>query len=143
MAESISRSVWVVDDEPLIRAAVVAVLGEVGYQARGLSDASELYEALVEGGQPDLILLDHMLPDEDGAQVVRSLRERTEYRDIPILFVTAVTDTDADRLTDLAPVVRKPFDFRDLIDAVGARLAESGEGTTREEATARADDLVG
>jgi two-component system alkaline phosphatase synthesis response regulator PhoP len=122
-----TRSVWVVDDEPLIRAAVVAVLAEVGYQARGLSDASELYEALVEGGHPDLILLDHMLPDEDGAQVVRSLRERSEYRDIPILFVTAVTDTDADRLKDLAPVVRKPFDFRDLIDAVGDRIAEASE----------------
>lgn len=113
-----SGSVWIVDDEPLIRAAMVAVLEEVGRTAEGFGDAEALYTRLVDGEQPSLLILDQMLPDEDGAQVVRSLRERPQYREIPILFCTAVSDEEAERLADLAPVIRKPFDFRELVDFV-------------------------
>lgn len=116
--------IWVVDDEPLIRHAIVSVLEEVGYQVEDFADAEQLYRRLVERGDqlPDLLILDHMLPDEDGAQIVHSLRERPQYRDLPVLFVTAVDNESAQRLADLAPVVRKPFDFRDLVDAVKAAM---------------------
>ena len=117
------QSIWVVDDEPLIRAAVVAVLGELGYDARGFGTAEELYTTLVESHTPpDLLVLDQMLPDEDGSTIVRSLRERPQYRDIPVLFLTAITDEEADRLSDLAPVVRKPFDFREFVGVVQDQL---------------------
>jgi two-component system alkaline phosphatase synthesis response regulator PhoP len=120
-----ANSVWIVDDEPLIRAAMLAVLGEVGYEARGFDAAGSLYEALVGGDKPDLLILDHMLPDESGSTIVRSLRERVEYHDIPVLFVTAVSDDDAERLSDLAPVLTKPFDFRDFLRAVREQLGET------------------
>ena len=119
-----SQSVWVVDDEPLIRTAVLAVLSEQGYEARGFGNAEELYVALVDGGaSPDLLVLDQRLPDEFGSTIVHSLRERPQYRDIPVLFVTAIDDEEADRLSALAPVVRKPFDFADFIAAVESQLA--------------------
>ena len=119
-----AQSVWVVDDEPLIRTAVLAVLGELGYEARGFGNAEELYVALVEGGtSPDLLILDQRLPDEFGSTILHSLRERPQYRDIPVLFVTAIDDEEADRLSALAPVVRKPFDFADLVTAVETQLA--------------------
>ena len=109
-------SIWLVDDEPLIRHAVISVLEELGHEAQGFGDAETLYRRLVDGGQlPDLLILDHMLPDENGAQIAHALRERAEYRDVPILFLTAVDDESAERLADLAPVLRKPFDFRDLV----------------------------
>lgn len=119
--------IWVVDDEPLIRHAIVSVLEDVGHQSEGFGDAEELYKNLVSRSDslPELLILDHMLPDESGAQIVHSLRERVEYRDIPMLFVTAVDDQSAERLADLAPVLRKPFDFRDLISAVDDRLASA------------------
>jgi DNA-binding response OmpR family regulator len=118
--------VWVVDDEPLIRTAVLAVLAEMGHDARGFGNAEELYTALVEEGSiPDLLVLDQRLPDEFGSTIVHSLRERLQYRDIPVLFVTAIDDEEADRLTDLAPVLRKPFDFNDFADAVRERLETS------------------
>ena len=118
-----AQRVWVVDDEPLIRAAVLAVLGELGYEARGFGNAGELYTALVqEGLTPDLLVLDQRLPDEYGSTILHSLRERPQYRDIPVLFLTAITDEEAQRLADLAPVVRKPFDFEDFVDAVRAQL---------------------
>ena len=114
-----AHRVWVVDDEPLIRTAMLAVLAEMGHDARGFGDAEELYTALVEEGViPDLLVLDQRLPDEFGSTILHSLRERPQYRDIPVLFVTAIDDEEAGRLRDLAPVVRKPFDFVDFADAV-------------------------
>lgn len=120
----VAQKVWVVDDEPLIRTAVLAVLSELGYAARGFGNAEELYVALVEEGEtPDLLVLDQRLPDEFGSTILHSLRERPQYRDIPVLFLTAIDDEEADRLSALAPVVRKPFDFADLIAAVETQLA--------------------
>ena len=115
--------IWVVDDEPLIRTAMLAVLGELDHEVRGFGDAEEFYTALVEEGLvPDLLILDQRLPDEYGSTILHSLRERPQYRDIPVLFVTAIDDEEAGRLEALAPVVRKPFDFIDFADAVRAQL---------------------
>jgi CheY-like chemotaxis protein len=120
----VAHTVWVVDDEPLIRTAVLAVLGELGYETRGFGNAEDLYVALVEGGtSPDLLVLDQRLPDEFGSTILHSLRERPQYRDIPVLFVTAIDDEEADRLSALAPVIRKPFDFADFVAAVEGQLA--------------------
>ncbi len=119
-----AHTVWVVDDEPLIRTAVLAVLAELGYEARGFGNAEDLYLALVEeGATPDLLVLDQRLPDEFGSTILHSLRERPQYRDIPVLFLTAIDDEEADRLSVLAPVVRKPFDFSDFVQAVEQQLA--------------------
>jgi CheY-like chemotaxis protein len=123
--QSSTREIWVVDDEPLIRAAMVAVLNEVGYETRAFDGPEGLYVALVDGGRPNLLILDHMMPVESGSTIVRSLRERPEYQDIPVLFVTAVGDDGAERLSDLAPVLTKPFDFRDFLAAVREQLGET------------------
>jgi DNA-binding response OmpR family regulator len=121
-----AQRVWVVDDEPFIRTAMMAVLAEVGFETRGFGDAEELYTALVEEGAiPDLLVLDQRLPDEFGSQIVHSLRERPQYRDIPVVFVTAIDDEEATRLEALAPVIRKPFDFTDFVDAVQRGLASA------------------
>ena len=121
-----SQRVWVVDDEPLIRTAMLAVLSEVGYEARGFGDAEQLYTALVEEGTtPDLLVLDQRLPDEFGSTILHSLRERPQYRDIPVIFVTAIDDEEASRLEVLAPVVRKPFDMTDFISAAQTQLQQA------------------
>jgi two-component system alkaline phosphatase synthesis response regulator PhoP len=125
----VAHAIWIVDDEPLFRAAVVAVLETAGYQPRGFGRAEQLYSALVDGELPDLLILDHLLPDESGSLIIHALRERAEFRDIPILFLTGVGLEEAERLTDLAPVIRKPFDFRDFIAVVEDRLLET-EGAT-------------
>lgn len=124
-----AQRIWVVDDEQHIRTAMLAVLDEIGYESRGFADAEELYVTLVEEGlTPDLLVLDQRLPDEYGSTIVHSLRERPQYRDIPILFVTAIDDEEAHRLTDIAPVVRKPFDFTDFVEAVRSQLASRNDG---------------
>jgi DNA-binding response OmpR family regulator len=123
----VTHTIWVVDDEPLIRTAVLAVLGELGYEVQGFGNAEELYVALVEGTTtPDLLVLDQRLPDEYGSTIAHSLRERPQYRDIPLLFVTAIDDEEAGRLEAIAPVVRKPFDFADFVAAVDRQLDSGG-----------------
>ena len=118
-----AQRVWVVDDEHFIRTAMMAVLAEVGHEPRGFANAEELYTALVEEGTiPDLLVLDQRLPDEFGSTIAHSLRERPQYRDIPLLFVTAIDDEEAGRLEAMAPVVRKPFDFSDFVAAVQQQL---------------------
>jgi DNA-binding response OmpR family regulator len=107
---------------------MIAVLEDIGYQARGFEDAEGLYRCLVEeGATPDLLILDQRLPDEFGSTIVHSLRERPQYRDIPIMFVTAIDDEEAGRLADVAPVIRKPFDFVDFVDAVRGQLDAARE----------------
>lgn len=135
------KSVWVVDDEPLIKAAVMAVLEEVGYTSRGFESAEELYVALVDGARPDLLVLDHMLPDESGAQIVKSLRDHEDYHDIPAILITALSHEEADRLADVAPVLRKPFDFRDLVAMVDGQLGVAGDaGDARDAAGEEANE---
>ena len=127
-----ARPVFVVDDEPYIRSAVLAILSEAGYPVEAFASAEDLYLRIVESTEnPALIIVDEMLPDESGDQIVRSLRERPQYRDIPFIFLTAVSTESAERLTDLAPVIRKPFDFGELMDRVEAVI-----GPARVQATA-------
>jgi CheY-like chemotaxis protein len=119
-----ANRVWIVDDEPFIRTAMIAVLSDIGHETRGFANAEDLYTALVEEGAiPDLLVLDQRLPDEFGSTIAHSLRERPQYRDIPLLFVTAIDDEEANRLEAIAPVVRKPFDFTDFVEAVDRQLA--------------------
>lgn len=127
MLTRMAQAVWVVDDDQLTRTAVLAVLNELGYETRGFANAEDLYITLVEGApHPQLLVLDQRLPDEGGSTIVHSLRERPQYRDIPVLFLTAIDDAEADRLEVLAPVVRKPFDVDRLVEAVKATAAPEG-----------------
>ena len=128
--------IWVVDDEPFIRTAMVAVLADLGHDVRGFENAEGLYHALVEEGiTPDLLVLDQRLPDEFGSTIVHSLRERPQYRDINVIFVTAIDDEEASRLEVIAPVVRKPFDFADFVTAVQERLPADEEDAAGDPAT--------
>ncbi len=131
------EAVWVVDDDRLTRSAVLAILSELGYESRGFGSAEELYVTLVEGSEiPDLLVLDQRLPDEHGSTVLHSLRERLRYRDIPVIFLTAIDDEEADRLSVMAPVVQKPFDIDQLASAVqhNVRRRDADAGAAGSEA---------
>lgn len=125
--------IYVVDDEALIRAAVIAILEEAGYHAESFADAEELYVRMVDGPEnPSMVIVDEMLPDESGDTIVRSLRERPQYRDIPYMFLTAVDTDAADRLSSIAPVIRKPFDFGDLVSKVEEQIGKPDAPSTDE-----------
>jgi two-component system OmpR family response regulator len=123
--------VLVVDDEPNIRELVQVALK---FHGCSVTTAASGQDALrrAETGQPDLIVLDVMLPDMDGFEVCRRLR--AAGNEIPVIFLTA-RDTSSDTVTGLAiggdDYVTKPFSVEALVARVRAvlrRAARAGDG---------------
>jgi DNA-binding response OmpR family regulator len=112
------RRVLVVDDEPTIAGSIVARLRAEGYTVDVAHDGPSAMERF-EAGEPDLVVLDVMLPGFDGLEVCRRIHAR---RPIPVLMLTA-RDTETDLLVGLAvgadDYLTKPFSIRELAARVG------------------------
>jgi two-component system, OmpR family, response regulator len=137
--------VLVVDDEPNIRELVEVALKFHGCAVSGCATGKEaLHQAAAY--QPDLMILDVMLPDIDGFEVCRMLR--TEGNDLPVIFLTA-RDTTTDTIRGLTlggdDYVTKPFSVEALVARVRAVLRRTtktaSDGQDAEESTLRAGDL--
>ena len=116
--------VLVIDDSESIHKLVVARLRSEGLEVIGELDGERGIERSV-ADQPDLILLDIGLPNVDGFEVCRRLKEHPSTRNIPIIFLTGTTDTESKvRGLDLGAVdyVTKPFDQVELRARVRAAL---------------------
>lgn len=116
--------IYVVEDDKSIQEIETFALTNVGYQVQGFALAADFYRSL-ENVLPDLVLLDVMLPDEDGLTIVKKLRERSDTRQIPVIMVTAKT-TELDKVKGLDngadDYITKPFGVMELISRVKAIL---------------------
>ena len=116
----------VVDDEPTVRELLCATLRFAGFT---VTSAGTGGDAVAEAGRepPDLVLLDVMLPDMDGFEVVRRLRDGGAR--VPVLFLTA-RDGSADKVRGLTlggdDYVTKPFDLEELVARIRAVLRRTG-----------------
>ena len=130
-------TVLVVDDEDIVREVVCTYLEREGYTTLQAS-AGRAAVALIESEQPDLIVLDIMLPEIDGYSILAELRGRA---DIPVILLTARTE-ETDRLLGLElgadDYVVKPFSPRELAARVRAVLRRAG----RSEPPTPAESLV-
>jgi diguanylate cyclase (GGDEF)-like protein len=116
--------VLVIDDSAPIHKLIEARLTPEGLKVTGEFDGERGVERAI-ADRPDLILLDIDLPDLDGFEVCRQLKEHTDTKDIPIIFLTGTTSTDSKvRGLDLGAVdyVTKPFDQVELKARVRAAL---------------------
>jgi len=129
MAETAARRgarsrVLVVDDEREIVAYLRETLEGLGYEVSSARDGREALER-VAAQQPDLILLDCVMPVMDGVAVCQALRLREATRLLPILMLTALTDVDS-RVrafeSGVDDVVAKPFDHRELVTRIHSAL---------------------
>ena len=125
--------IYIVEDDRNIQEIELFALKNSGYQAVGFETAREFYMAL-DTKLPELILLDIMLPDEDGMEILRRLRAREDTRRIPVILVTAKS-TEIDKVKGLDggadDYIAKPFGVMELIARVKAllrRAPASGEG---------------
>lgn len=119
-----NRQVLVVDDERAIREMVCLALNSEGYQCLEASDAHKA-EALMREQQPDMILLDWMMPGISGVDFARSLRRNEETQHIPIIMLTAkVEEEDMVRGLDSGAddYLTKPFSTRELLARIKALL---------------------
>ena len=116
--------IYAVEDDKNILEIELFALKNSGYQVEGFENAGDFYKKLDER-MPDLVLLDIMLPDEDGLEIVKKLRQRPETRKLPIIMVTAKT-TEIDKVKGLDvgadDYLTKPFGVMELIARVKAIL---------------------
>ena len=116
--------IFCVEDDSNIRELVVYTLETTGFQARGFEEGKSFLEALALE-TPDLILMDIMLPGEDGISLLKRLKNSSKTRDIPVIMVTAKgAEYDKVKGLDLGAddYVTKPFGMMELVSRVRALL---------------------
>ena len=112
----------VVDDDELLREVARASLELVaGWQVSTAASGREAQE-LARAEQPDVIVLDVMMPGQDGPTTLARLREDEQTHDIPVIFLTAKNNTEGWQGSGLAGVIAKPFDAMRLAAQVGGLL---------------------
>lgn len=133
--------IYIVEDDESIREIESIALKNSNYIVSAFENAKEFYNKLDEL-VPDLILLDVMLPDESGYDIVRKLRKRPATQDIPIIMVTAKT-TEMDMIKGFDggadDYIKKPFSIMELITRVKALLRRTAK---EEPKLLKLDDLV-
>ncbi len=116
--------IWCVEDDASIRDIEVYTLTSMGYEAKGFSDGSELRAALREE-KPELIILDVMLPGEDGVEILKFLKSDPAMCDIPVIMATAKgMEYDKIQSLDLGAddYLVKPFGMMEMVSRVKAVL---------------------
>ena len=121
--------IFCVEDEANIRELVVYTLETTGFEARGFEEGTSFFEALAEE-LPELILLDIMLPGEDGMEILKKLKTSGRTKDIPVIMVTA-KGTEYDKVMGLDAgaddYVTKPFGMMELVSRIRAVLRRTSK----------------
>lgn len=120
--------IWCVDDDATIRDIEVYTLNSTGFQAEGFADGKSMLAAL-EKEKPELIVLDIMLPEEDGVEILKKLRENPETKKIPVIMATAKgTEMDKIHSLDLGAddYLVKPFGVMEMVSRIKAVLRRCG-----------------
>lgn len=119
--------IWCVEDDPGIRELEVYALNSTGLEAMGFPDGSSFWAALQQK-QPELILLDVMLPGEDGVTLLKRLKADERFRRIPVIMATA-RGTEYDKVQSLDmgadDYITKPFGMMEMVSRVKAVLRRS------------------
>ena len=119
------ETILIVDDTPANLGVLVETLGEAGYQLRVAEDGEEALEQVAQT-LPDIILLDVMMPGLDGFETCRRLKSRPATREIPVLFMTALTETiDKVKAFSVGAVdyLTKPIEHEEALARIRTHLA--------------------
>lgn len=129
MSEARGRQmIYLVEDDESIRELVVYTLNSQGMEAEGFEVPSVFWKA-VDKRVPDLVLLDIMLPEEDGLEILKKLRKRSDTRQLPIAMLTAKGseyDTVKGLDSGADDYIPKPFRMMELVSRVKALLRRAG-----------------
>ena len=131
--------IYLVEDDSNIRDFVLYALNSQGFEARGFECPSQFYAAL-EHKKPELVLLDLMLPEEDGLSVLKRIRQRSATRSIPVIILSA-KDTEFDKVMGLDAgaddYLPKPFGMLELFSRIRAVLRRTAQAPSQEVYEAR------
>lgn len=127
--------IYLVEDEKNIRELVVYTLNNTGLEIKGFERASEFWKELSEQ-VPDLLLLDIMLPDEDGLSILKKIRADKSLKRLPVILLTA-KGSEYDKVIGLDAgaddYIPKPFGMMELIARVKAMLRRTAQDEKEEE----------
>ena len=119
--------IYYVEDETNIRELVLYTLAQTGFEAKGFENAEQLWQKMNEA-LPELILLDVMLPGEDGVSILKRLRSAEATKGIPVILLTA-RGAEYDKVRGLDggadDYITKPFGMMELISRIKAVLRRS------------------
>lgn len=119
--------IYCVEDEAGIRNMMVYTLEAAGLEAKGIEDGAALWAAL-EAKTPSLIILDIMLPDEDGISILKKLRARSQTQKVPVIMATA-KGSEYDKVIGLDSgaddYLVKPFGMMEMVSRVRAVMRRS------------------
>lgn len=124
-----NQTIYYIEDDTNIRELVIYALKSSGFQAVGFENAKSFYKG-IHSVIPDLILLDVMLPDEDGIEILKKLKRDADYKSIPVIMLTAKS-SEYDKVVGLDlgadDYVTKPFGVMELASRIKAVLRRSQE----------------
>ena len=130
--------IYLVEDDENIRELVTYTLNNSNLETEGFGLPSQFWAALEQGGKPSLIMLDIMLPEEDGLSILKKLRASPATKKLPIMMVTA-KGSEYDKVIGLDngadDYIAKPFGMMELIARVKALLRRTGKEETETEYT--------
>ncbi len=121
-----AKSVLIVEDEPFIIEALSFLLTREGFGVSSYSDGQGCV-AFIEKTKPDLIILDMMLPNKSGMQILEELRNKPDFVNLPVLMLTAKgqkKDRVAAEQAGVSLFMTKPFSNKDIIQSVHRLLEE-------------------
>ncbi|MEG1782368.1 MAG: response regulator transcription factor [Oscillospiraceae bacterium] len=123
--------IWCVEDDENINNLVTYAMQSAGFESRGFNCFFDFNQALEEE-KPDLLILDVMLPDVDGIQILQQLRQNTVTKTLPVIMLTAkAAEIDKVRALDMGAddYVPKPFGVMELLSRVRAVLRRTAPST--------------
>lgn len=125
--------IYCVEDERNIRELIVYTLETSGFQAKGFASGREFFEELALE-KPELILLDIMLPGEDGMEILKKLKNSSNTKEIPVIMVTA-KGSEYDKVLGLESgaddYIAKPFGMMEFVARVKALLRRSRPASSK------------
>ena len=123
--------IYFVEDDSSIRELVVYTLSSMGFEAAGFSEPKVFWKEM-ENSKPELLLLDLMLPGEDGITILKKIRNTPGYKNIPVIILTA-RDSEYDKVVGLDSgaddYITKPFGMMELVARIKAVLRRQSTET--------------
>ncbi len=137
------QRIFIVEDDENIREMLIYVLQSSAFEAEGFADGEAFVKALAKN-MPSLILLDIMLPGEDGISILRKLKQAEKYSKIPVIMLTA-KGAELDRIKGLDlgadDYITKPFSVMEVISRIKAVLRRCAN-ESQKSSVIRAGDIV-
>ncbi|MBR2640787.1 MAG: response regulator transcription factor [Oscillospiraceae bacterium] len=125
--------IFCVEDDTSSRELMIYTLNSAGFDAKGFPESTEFWKAL-ETETPELIMLDIMLPGEDGIEILKKLRSKTATKDIPVIMATA-KGTEYDKVigldTGADDYLVKPFGMMEMVSHIKAVLRRTASKTAK------------